>query len=112
MADREPVIGLEISGLKCDAPGCGWRDPSVKLEEYPEYVNAACPLCGANVLTLADFKAVVAMLRMADFANRWLWWLPKAGKPTKIIGELDGRGKPKFHTEAPQAASDKSREDQ
>lgn len=91
---RDPVVAIDIHGLKCDAPGCGWADPSVSLESYPDYVNAACPECGANVLTPADFRAVLRILQVTNWVNRWLWWLPKSGKPRSYSANLDGRGKP------------------
>lgn len=90
--DREPVLVCDIGGLKCDAAGCGWRDDDVTLEEYPAYLDAACPVCGANVLTQHDLTMVARMVRMVAFVNRWLWWLPKGKRPGKAYAvELDGK---------------------
>lgn len=91
---RDLVLELDIGGLKCDARGCGWRDDEVLLEEYHEYVGATCPACQAVVLTEHDYRIVARMVRMANFLNRWLWWLPRnksaPPSPTYAI-DLDGK---------------------
>ena len=46
---------VNISGIKCDNPKCDYIDATVKFEEYPEWVNKACPKCGENLLTQEDY---------------------------------------------------------
>jgi len=98
-ASREPVIEMNIGGLKCDAPGCNWRDDTIPVELYPALINCACPDCGANILTEADYRAVYLMMRVTNWCNRWLWWLPRTGKPKTYSANLSGDGKPRWTVE-------------
>lgn len=92
---REPVIKLEIHGIKCDTPLCLWRDDGVKLEEYPAWVDKKCPNCGGNLLTKEDIATVNRIVKVTAFINKFLWWWPK-GKPQYFKIELDGSGKAKI----------------
>ena len=47
---------LKVLGIKCDAPGCDFKDTSVQRRQYYEWINRPCPKCGANLLTEADYK--------------------------------------------------------
>lgn len=62
-----PAFEFQISGIKCDA--CAYRDDAVTVEQYPDYVNKACPECGANLLTEADYKTVQLILGMTEVFN-------------------------------------------
>jgi hypothetical protein len=48
---------LDVRGLKCDAPGCDYREelviPSVDL------VGKPCPKCGASLLTEEFINSVI-----------------------------------------------------
>ena len=46
---------LTQSGLKCDKPGCAYRDDTVTPDQFESSVGRQCPLCGTNLLTLRDF---------------------------------------------------------
>ncbi|WP_431860049.1 hypothetical protein [Azospirillum sp.] len=102
------VLGHSISGIKCDAVGCGYRDDTARLEDYPKLLNAPCPKCGAPLLTEADFNAVLkhmaGVVRINVWANRWLpeWLLRRmdVNRPGAKLGtvrvEMNGTGKAKF----------------
>lgn len=85
---------MEISGIKCDAPGCGYRDDAVKREEYPDYINRPCPKCASNLLTQKDYSFVVALEKWVAFFEKWFFWLP--GKKKIVRVELNGTGKAKI----------------
>lgn len=40
-----------IQGIKCDNEECDYVDPTVQYEEYPNWLNKPCPMCGENLLT-------------------------------------------------------------
>lgn len=64
-----PRIERKSGGLKCDSPTCDWTDPTVKVEDYKEWLNAPCPKCGDNVLTQEDFDNVMKVIEMVDLIN-------------------------------------------
>lgn len=105
-----PVIRQTITGLKCDHPGCGYRNDDIPYADYPLYVNAPCPKCGSNLLTEADFITTTRMMMTVEKINRWCnKWLPtfvlkwlspdhrKSGIKEYSV-ELDGTGVPVIHT--------------
>lgn len=67
-----PVAAMEITGIKCDAPGCGYSDPNIPRhgEDYADYLNAPCPKCGASLLTEADLKLVQRITAGTNLLNR------------------------------------------
>ncbi|MBP2232481.1 hypothetical protein J2847_005810 [Azospirillum agricola] len=110
------ILRHQISGLKCDAPGCGYTDASVSVVEYPKWVNAPCPSCGAPLLTEADYRAVLrhmaAAIKINEWANRWLpeWLLrrwdisqPDRKAGAVVYGEMNGTGTTKFRRTPPDA---------
>jgi hypothetical protein len=83
-----------IQGLKCDA--CDWADPSILLEDYPKWLNAPCPKCGANVLTQEDFDMVTDLIKISEkitenFTDAEIDALKKEN-PDKINVEFNGQG--------------------
>lgn len=62
-------LQLAIGGIQCDTKGCDYRDDSVKVEEYPEWLNKPCPKCSGNLLTQADFDNVQLLLETAKQFN-------------------------------------------
>jgi hypothetical protein len=42
-----------IMGIKCDH--CDWKDMSVQIEDYKDWLNHLCPHCGHNLLTQHDY---------------------------------------------------------
>lgn len=94
------AITHKISGIKCDAPGCDYIDHEGTLENYPAYLNAPCPKCGANLLTQADLDTTLALVATCKAINSAF-----AGviKPTeepqarvRIRAHMDGSGIPRF----------------
>lgn len=63
------AMEVQVSGIKCDAQGCDYRDDDVTVENYPEWVNKPCPECGANLLTEADMQFVELMFGVANLVN-------------------------------------------
>lgn len=90
------AIQASIVDLKCDAPGCDYRDDSIQLEEYESYLNAPCPKCGASLLTDADLAAVKAMLATTDWLNSILPEGPDDSPTATMRVNLDGSGIPKL----------------
>lgn len=59
-----------IGGIKCDNPKCDYKDDTVKVEDYPGYVNRPCPLCGWNLLNKKDFLALKIIISLCNVINR------------------------------------------
>lgn len=57
-------------GLKCDNPKCDWKDESIGLDNYEEYLNTACPECGESVLTDGDMANVKIAKALVDTYNK------------------------------------------
>lgn len=70
-----PRIERKSGGLQCDSPTCDWTDPTVKVEDYQQWLNAPCPKCGENVLTQEDLDSVLNVIQMVDLINS----LPEEG---------------------------------
>ena len=41
----EAIKIKNLGGLKCDKPGCGYRNEDIPVKDYPEWINKPCPLC-------------------------------------------------------------------
>lgn len=85
------VCNLNVGGLRCDTPGCGWRDPNARWNDT-SLINKACPQCGANVYTPEDYRTVKVARRVYFIINVAL--LPTW--PLRILfnAYLQLRGKP------------------
>jgi hypothetical protein len=57
---------VNFGGIKCDNPQCNFEDNNVTMTQYPDYLNKPCPQCGSNLLTEADFKAVIRMQELSN----------------------------------------------
>lgn len=62
---------LEISGIKCDNPSCDYSDMSVKFEDYKDWLNKPCPLCGENLLTQKCHDDLLAWIEAIEIANTY-----------------------------------------
>lgn len=62
-------VEFERGGLVCDSPTCDWEDKSISMDDYPKYLNAACPKCGENILTEEDYINVLRLVDIVDFVN-------------------------------------------
>lgn len=47
----DSLIDFHYKGIKCDNPECNWADWSVKQEDYEQWIDRPCPICGQNLLT-------------------------------------------------------------
>ena len=72
--EKEP--GFFISGIKCDH--CNYSDMEVPFDNFPNYIDAPCPLCGFNLLTRADYNICVRQYRI-------MWYFESAGKYLKWL---------------------------
>ncbi|GLY11382.1 hypothetical protein [Pseudobacillus badius] len=88
------AIKLNIYGIKCDA--CDFGDSSVKVEDYPEWVNKPCPECGANLLTEADYNNVKMLMRSAKIANSVLPPNESNEESITMSVKMDGTGRMDF----------------
>lgn len=83
---------MNICGIKCDNPKCDFKDMSVKLENYNEWVNKPCPKCGENLLTQEDFDNTMMLISLIDSINEIL---PERNENDKIVTasvEMNGTG--------------------
>lgn len=55
--------------LKCDAVGCSYRDAE-PLPFTEDLIGRPCPVCGANMLTRADFEDAQKLLTAIGTVNR------------------------------------------
>jgi len=91
------ALQLNIGGIKCDNQDCDYRNESVTLEDYENWLNKPCPKCGQNLLTEADYYNVKFLLGIAELANKIY---PKIEDDEEIIQGsiiMDGSGKMDFN---------------
>ena len=67
---NEIVEIKQIGGIKCDNPSCDFRDESVPVEDYKNWLNKPCPICGSNLLTKKDYKSVKRLLSTIKIINK------------------------------------------
>ncbi|WP_097005268.1 hypothetical protein [Lacrimispora amygdalina] len=67
----------KMGGIKCDNPNCNYKDDTVQASEYPSYLNKPCPICGSNLLTEADFKSFIKIMKVINKINSFGNKLPK-----------------------------------
>lgn len=65
--EKKKNFNMNVHGIKCDA--CDYKDMTVKMEEYPQYLDKPCPECGANLLTKADYNTLKALIRLTKVLN-------------------------------------------
>lgn len=63
------ILSCTIVGIKCDNKNCYFADPTVGVEDYPNWLNKPCPCCGENLLTEADYKNVLQMMEFTKLIN-------------------------------------------
>ena len=89
----DSAAAVQITGLKCDADGCDYKD--MNINDYEQYVNAPCPECGANLLTEADYELVKVLAGVVDTLNEKY---PPPHDPNEPIAHftvnMDGSGIP------------------
>ncbi len=62
-------IQIEQDGLKCDNTVCDWKDQTVLIEDYQEWLNKPCPKCGENVLTQTDYENAKKIYDTINYIN-------------------------------------------
>lgn len=93
----KPAMGLEVSGLKCDAEGCDYRDPEAgKDGDWAALVDTPCPKCGASLLTEADYKATMELFALAATINAAFGPVESEAKSAKFRAEMNGTGEVKW----------------
>jgi hypothetical protein len=89
---------FNITGIKCDSRSCNYKDISVKVEDYPNYVNKPCPVCGAILLTERDYQLVQNILKLQE--NKIINFIEKVfslfGSKKETIQEFDMNGSGKI----------------
>lgn len=88
----EKAIQLDIGGIKCDTEGCEYRDESVKVEEYLNWLNKPCPRCNGNLLTQSDYNNVQMLLSIEKMMNEIFPATPNEDMCELSI-DMDGSGK-------------------
>ena len=52
---------LEIKGIKCDTRHCNYASWEVPFEDYPNWINKRCPVCGSNLLTQSEYDRCISI---------------------------------------------------
>ena len=92
-------FGLSIKGIKCDTHHCNYRDDDVTFENYKDWLNKPCPVCGRSLLTPEDYMAT---LELARTYYKIMLFISKHKYLGKILSKiLQGKTKTKieFHGE-------------
>ena len=88
------AITTHIQGIKCDNKDCDYQDMSVSYEDYPKWINKPCPKCGANLLTVHDYKVCQTVMALSKlFGNIEV---PEEKIDTQMNITLDGTDKIDF----------------
>lgn len=86
----EPAVILVLGGLKCDAPGCDYVDPTAPVDETQ--LNRPCPKCGANLLTEADLANVRLLQYITHAVNVECGPAQDGAERESIRFEMNGSG--------------------
>ena len=62
-------IEFVSSGLKCDNEKCDWIDKTIPIEDWKNWINAKCPKCSENLLTLDDYNNAMLVIESANLIN-------------------------------------------
>ena len=87
---------IKITGIKCDTPHCNYKDDTIQFEDYPNWVNKPCPLCGRNLLTQSEYEQSIKLIKTIGQMNKVfhsLRWL----NPMFYYNEITGRKPKKYH---------------
>lgn len=92
------ILRATYHGIKCDV--CDWRDDSITVLEYPDYLNHPCPQCSHPLITAEQLMNVAKTLKAVEavnvWANKWLpgWllrWLARGSDVT--VYDVDEKGR-------------------
>ena len=71
---------IKISGIKCDTPHCNYREEDVQFEDFPNWINKRCPVCGRNLLTQTEYDKCILLYKRFDkiqeTLHNWRWINP------------------------------------
>lgn len=101
------AVRMEVSGLKCDTPNCGYRDESISRKDYESLIGTPCPKCGSSLLTQEDYDAVVAMEDLMKITNEVAGPIDPNTQQYKMNVSLNGNGIPEFGTMKPLSKDDR-----
>ena len=93
------AVDYKIIGTKCDNPSCDFKDNSVKLEDYPLWLNRPCPKCGQSLLTKEDLetiKIIICIVNIINWVTKPFSFLFKNEKPKNYSVEMNGTGSVNF----------------
>ena len=90
------AITLEISGLKCDNPTCNYKDMTIDVKDYEQYIDSPCPKCEANLLTKKDCKETQRMLKMVKVLNKIFPKRQDDSADNSMKVNMNGTGKVEF----------------
>jgi hypothetical protein len=63
------TTAINIRGIKCDHPKCGWNDMTVPFTDYDRWLNKPCPKCGHNLLTQKDYDLAKQLMGAGEILN-------------------------------------------
>jgi len=87
-----PILSVKTRGLKCDGTNCDFY--GAELETSKENINLACPDCGANLLTRADYTTVLRIKIAFAVVNVLLFPFGFfKGKKQWVKCDMNGTGK-------------------
>jgi hypothetical protein len=92
MEKKDNNLDVDFKGIKCDTVGCGYKDDSVTFNQYKDYVGRPCPKCGANLLTVKDYKFCKRIVGFAKFINKLPF--PKSEDRYSATIDFDGKNDP------------------
>lgn len=94
-------VDLNIKGLKCDNPKCGYinMDPTLDPTD-PKHIGTPCPKCGESLLTQEDFDAMIQLLEAVKIINQLDLGNDSSETETEIVPiEMKGDGSIKIKGE-------------
>lgn len=98
-----------IHGIKCDNPDCNFKDMAVKFEDYEEYVNKPCPLCGENLLTQQDYDKCRLVMSITNLANKIFKMPDDYDGSEDVIAHMDFEGGKMISKVAPAQTFDQTK---
>lgn len=86
-------VDVKIKGIKCDNKCCDYKNTSVCVEDYKEWVNKPCPKCGSVLLTESDYKFAKFIIKLVGFINKILPKRKDSAPDTRAVMFKDSNGK-------------------
>lgn len=68
----DDLLTFTYHGIKCDNPMCDFMDYNVTPDQYADYVNKPCPLCGENLMTEECYENTQRILARVARFNKFL----------------------------------------